>query len=549
MKRAILLMVSVFIMHLVDARSGIDSLLHVLDQTIDNHAIYDQQKEAKLHHLKELLKMAPSDELRYNLCGQLFDEYKTYISDSALNYARLKLQIAEKLQDQNKLNDARLNLASIMGTVGMYNEALDIVKSVNIRYSPDLKAYYFYIYRTIYGYLADYAVSSQEKARYDYLTANYRDSLLITNPPQSSPYIMVRSDQLIVNHQYDQALKLLLPYFPTIANDNHNRAIIAYSISQAYRGKRERELEEQWLAISAIYDLRSDNKEYISLRSLAYLLYEDKEIDRAYKYIKRSLQDALFCNARLRTIEISQMIPIIDKAYQSEITARQRQLVLFLISISFLSLILLVVLFLLYRQMKKLNKARKDLSKANDRLNDLNHELFSTNEQLKEANTTLSEANLIKEEYIGRYMDQCSAYIDKLDNYRRLLNKTATAGKMDDLLHAIKSKQFIEDELTEFYANFDTTFLQLFPSFVEEFNNLLVDNERITLKQGEHLNTELRIFALIRLGITDSVKISHFLRYSLSTIYNYRTKFRNKASGPRDEFEIKVMQIGTKNTL
>jgi hypothetical protein len=195
--------------------------------------------------------------------------------------------------------------------------------------------------------------------------------------------------------------------------------------------------------------------------------------------------------------------------------------------------------------MRKLSAARKELSTANEQLNNLNHELSLTNDQLNSTNATLVEANLIKEEYIGRYMDQCSLYIDKLDGSRRLLNKTAAAGKIQDLLTAIKSKQFIDDELEFFYTNFDSTFLQLFPTFVEEFNSLLVDNDDTQLKQGELLNTELRIFALIRLGIKDSVKISHFLRYSLSTIYNYRTKLRNKALGPRNEFEEKVMQIGT----
>jgi hypothetical protein len=195
--------------------------------------------------------------------------------------------------------------------------------------------------------------------------------------------------------------------------------------------------------------------------------------------------------------------------------------------------------------MKKLTKARIDLSLANGQLNTLNKELFATNQQLKETNNTLLEANLIKEEYIGRYMDQCSLYIDKLDNYRHLLNRTAAAGKINDLLHAIKSNQFIEDELKEFYANFDSTFLQLFPNFIEAFNSLLVNGEAILPKPGELLNTELRIFALIRLGITDSVKISHFLRYSLSTIYNYRTKTRNKAIGARDDFDAQVMRIGT----
>jgi len=545
MKRAFIISICALFPLFLFARSEMDSLLRELDNTIENYQLYTNKKEQKLIQLKELLKIAPSDEQRYIICGQLYDEYKSYTSDSALTYARKKLVIAEKLNDIRKLNDARLNLSSIMGTLGMYKEAMDILNDIDINTSPDLKAYYFHIYRTIYGSMSDYAVSSQEKASYDFQTSAFRDSLLIVNPPTSSTHIMVKTDQLIVKRQYDEALKLLLAYFPTIQNDNHDRAIIAYSISLAYQGKRERDMEKRWLAISAIYDIQSATKEYISLRNLAFLLYEDGDIDRAYKYIKRSLEDALFCNARLRTIEISQMLPIIDKAYQQKSDEKEKQMIISLISISTLSLLLLIAIFFVYRQMKKLGAARKGLSLANDQLINLNHELFGTNEELKKTNETLVEANIIKEEYIGRYMDQCSVYIDKLDDYRRLLNKTAAAGKIDDLLHALKSKQFIEDELKEFYHNFDSTFLQLFPTFVEEFTGLLVDNAETQLKQGELLNTELRIFALIRLGITDSVKISHFLRYSLSTIYNYRTKLRNKAVGSRNEFEANVMRIGS----
>ena len=545
MKRVFTIVLFILIPLCLFAGSEMDSLLRVLDKTIENYQLYSNLKEQKLNQLKDLLNITTADEQRYVICGKLFDEYRSYTSDSALTYARKKLVIAEKLNDITRLNDARLNLASIMGTLGMYKEAMDILAVVDIKTSPYLRAYYFHIYRTIYGSMSDYAVSSQEKARYDSRTAAFRDSLLVVNPPASGPHVMVRSDQLIVKKQYDEALKLLLPYFPTIKGNNHDRAIIAYSISEAYHGKKERNLEKRWLAISANYDIQSANKEYISLRTLAFILYEDGDIDRAYKYIRRSLDDALFCNARLRTIEISSMVPIIDKAYQLQTQARQRDLIISLVSISLLSLFLIVAIFFVYRQMKKLAVTRKDLSIANVQLNDVNYALSGTNQELKVTNDTLLEANIIKEEYIGRYMDQCSVYIDKLDEYRRLLNKNAVAGKIDELLHFIKSKQFIEDELKEFYDNFDSSFLQLFPTFVEEFKRLLSDHEDIQLKPGQLMNTELRIFALIRLGITDSVKISHFLRYSLSTIYNYRTNLRNKALGKREEFEANVMHIGT----
>lgn len=526
------------------ANNDIDSLLKVLDSSVDNYQVFSNQKEEQLNKLKDLLKYTNNDDQRYKICGQLYDDYKSYKSDSALTYAQKKLQIAEKMNNRWNLTDAKLNLASIMGTSGMYKESMDILETINIQDNPDLKAYYFHVYRTVYGFMADYTVSTREKKRYNKLVSNFRDSLLVVNPPNSETHIMVKTDQLIANKKSDEAIKILLTYYPTIKNDKHTRAIIAFCISVTYQKQQNRENEKKWLIISAINDIQSATKDYISLRSLAFLLYKEGDIDRAYKYIKRSLEDALFCNARLRTYEISQMLPIIDQAYQHQSQARQRQLIISLISISLLSVFLLIAVLSVYRQMRKLSVARKDLSQANKLLNDLNKELSETNKLLKHSNETLSEANLIKEEYIGRYMDQCSAYIDKLDDYRRLLNKTATAGKIDDLIQTIKSKQFIEDELKEFYTNFDSTFLQLFPTFVEEFSALLVDNEEIQLKSGELLNTELRIFALIRLGISDSVKISHFLRYSLSTIYNYRTKLRNKSAVPRDEFESYVMKIG-----
>ena len=164
--------------------------------------------------------------------------------------------------------------------------------------------------------------------------------------------------------------------------------------------------------------------------------------------------------------------------------------------------------------------------------------------KLKEANHSIAENSYLKEEYIGRYMDQCSVYLEKMDNYRRSLGKIAATGNVEELYKNIKSSKFIEVELKEFYTNFDNTFLQMFPTFVEDFNALLTNDERISLKTGERMNTELRIFALIRLGISDSVKIAQFLRYSVTTIYNYRTKVRNKAASDRNLLEQEVMKIG-----
>src|ERR1035437_634979 len=230
-------------------------------------------------------------------------------------------------------------------------------------------------------------------------------------------------------------------------------------------------------------------------------------------------------------------MPFIDNAYQTVTKTRQRLLTIFVIVVSALLVFLLLAIGRVYRQMKKLTLARKELSLINDKLSELNDKLIKNN-------NSLTEANIIKEEYIVKYMDQCSLYIDKMDEYRRNLQKIAITGKMEDLILKIKSKDFINDELAEFYLNFDKTFIQLFPDFVDKLNKLLILNEQIQPKSGQILNLELRIYALIRLGINDSVKIASFLRCSTNTIYNYRTRNRNNALGDRDSFEENVTQIG-----
>ena len=349
-------------------------------------------------------------------------------------------------------------------------------------------------------------------------------------------------EKLIVRCQYDEAIRMLMEYYNKPSLDDHSKAMLTYTLSEGYRLKGDKQGQKHYLALSAIADLKSAVKEYVSLRKLASLVYDEGDIDRAYNYLKCSLEDATLCNARLRTLEISQVFPIIDQAYQLKTKRQQQEMKVSLICISLLSVFLLVAIFFVYKQMKKVAAARREVVDTNTLLQELNEELHDSNSQLKEMNHTLSEANYIKEEYIGRYMDQCSTYLDKMDLYRRSLNKIAAAGRVEELYKAIKSSRFLDEELKEFYANFDMTFLQLFPNFVEEFNALLT--EPMQPKPGELLNTELRIFALIRLGITDSTKIAQFLRYSVTTIYNYRTRVRNKALGERDEFETKVMQIG-----
>ena len=545
MKKVILILLAIAFPGLLCAKDNksTDALLREIDGLVKNRRTYGVEKETRITDLKRLLAEAASDEQRYGFCGRLFDEYRAYNLDSSFVYAQRKEELAHRLNKQDYLDDSAMNMAEVMGTTGMYKEALELLGKIDRKTLPDyLYGYYCHLYRTIYGLMGDYAVTEKAKKEYYRMTDLYRDSLLQVNASDSLGHALVMADKCIVHARYDEAIDMLMEYYRKPSLDDHAQAMIAYTISEGYRLKGDKQGQKHYLALSAIADLKSAVKEYVSLRKLASLVYEEGDIDRAYNYLKCSLEDATLCNARLRTLEISQVFPIIDKAYQLKTERQQREMKISLICISLLSVFLLAAIFFVYKQMKKVAAARREVVDTNTLLQELNEELHDSNSQLKEMNHTLSEANYIKEEYIGRYMDQCSTYLDKMDLYRRSLNKIAAAGRVEELYKAIKSSQFLDEELKEFYANFDVTFLQLFPNFVDEFNALLT--EPMQPKPGEQLNTELRIFALIRLGITDSTKIAQFLRYSVTTIYNYRTRVRNKALGEREEFEAKVMKIG-----
>ncbi len=324
----------------------------------------------------------------------------------------------------------------------------------------------------------------------------------------------------------------------------HDRAICAWTLAEAYAKTGDKDLQKENLIISAISDLKSSVREYISLRQLALMLYEEGDLDRAYRFMTIAVDDAAKCNARQRIIELNDTYPMINGIYVETVRKQKETLELFIIIIAVLALLLVVMLFYMRKQMIRIKNNHKELTAAYDRQNRLTEELKTSNRKLTEANDAIAENSELKEVYIGRYMDQCLVYIEKLDSYRKTLNNLVKSGKSDELKQLLKSSSIIDDELKAFYYQFDKTFLSLFPTFVDDFNRLLLPDEAIVPKKEGTLNTELRIYALIRLGITDSEKIAKFLRYSLTTIYNYRTKVRNKAKGDRNTLEAEVVNIG-----
>ena len=506
------------------------SLLDTLDITLRESHKYIDARRAKIAGLKAELARAATDAERYRLTGRLREEYRSFDIDSALYFANEKMAAARRIGNASYISDARMNLAEMSGVYGMYKEALDYIDSVDKGVLDVYQMeYYYHVYRNIYGLMADNCSNAVIKKRYLALTDSYRDSILLVNSPGSFNYVIVKADKDNVHGRYDEAIKILKGAYSKFDNI-HGKALLDYSLAMAYAGKGDTANEKRHLILSAINDIRSGIREYTSLRLLAVMLYKEGDVDRAYAYMTRCMDDAAACNSLWRIYEVQKVFPIINKVYHHKLDRQRMVIFCSLVFIILLTLFLAVAILVIKKQMRKVSAARRQAQEANVRLKELNREL--------------SESSHIKEEYIAHYIDQCSLYIDKMDKYRKHLQKVAQKGGAKELFDEIRSKSFIDNELKDFYAQFDDSFLNLFPNFVDDFNNLLVPEQRIRLKPGEKLNTELRIFALIRLGISSSTKIANFLRYSVTTIYNYRVRLRNAAAGDREKFDDAVMMIG-----
>ncbi|WP_156306291.1 DUF6377 domain-containing protein [Sphingobacterium endophyticum] len=521
-----------------DEVSPKDSVERELKKVLGRKIEFEKDKLLKIFEIKERLRLrsAPSD--RYQLLQNLYDEFKTYQIDSAIFYVNENKKIAQQLKDPILINEVDIQLAGLYSSAGRFIESNQILKGIPRQsLSSEQEADYYRAYSDFYSHYG------QSTNHYQYFTQSevYRDSLLNVLPKDSKEYRINSATRALFGNNFDKAESELKQLLQEYKDPQHERAVIAYLLGLLYKNKGDQENEIYYLGQSAITDIKNTVKDNASMQSLALVYFERNEIDKAYLFIQQAMEDALFCNVRFRTIENSSFYPIINSAFQEKELANKNQLKTFLYIISLMSILLLVAFIVLYMQMKRLKRTRRDLKT-------LNNELQGLNGQLLKVNQDLQESNHIKEEYMAQFFELCSAYIDKLDNTRKGILKKLSNNQLDELNRELKSQDFINTELDDLYHNFDVIFLNLYPSFIQEFNKLLKPEEQLTLKHDELLNSELRIFALIRLGISDSTKIARFLRYSLRTVYNYRVKVRNKVLGTKEDFDEQIKEIGNIKT-
>lgn len=519
-------------------------LLDELDRTIEEAESYVSAKEVRIKTIENTLhSRGVSPERQYRIYGELFDEYQPFNYGKAVETLDKQMEIAMLLGDKSKLNDVYLKEAMLNTAAGEFLEARnDLARVDTTIFTKEQEIAYCNVQQRFWF---DYD-ENQKGADKSMLrkVAYYRERLLALADPSSSlsRYVTVR--KYIDEKNFAQADFINRHSLSRMDPASHDYANLAYFKARICESLNRREEMKNWFIRSAMADIKTATKDNASLFSLADALFKDGDYARAFKYSSFSLEDAIAFDAKLRQWQISAILPAVQKSYTDIQQTHQKKTRNMLVAMYVLVFLLLGGSFALFRLYRRQIEYSRRISEMNKEIKQSSDTLADFNKRLKKMNRELKEANAAKEEYIGLFLSMCSNYIDKMKAYQSGVRKLALAGNLDKLIAETSSPNNVEKELKEFYNMFDQAFLKLYPKFVEQFNGLLREDARIELKKGKLLNTELRIFALIRLGITQSSDIASMLRYSVNTIYNYRAQIKNSAIGDRDDFEERIKEIG-----
>lgn len=523
MKSSFLILFFFLFYHLTFAQN--ESILTQLDQTIRERHGFDRAKLRRIEQIKLLARKKSADP--YQNLLKLYDEYNAYNYDSAYVCIK-KLQQLNTLNNTLKTEIAKIKLGFILLSSGMFKEGFDTLNAVKSKHLPVAwRAEYYSIMGKAYYNLGDYSLDTYYTGIYNHRASRYIDSALQIYGADSYPALYLQALRLTKERRIDEAKKIfqrILKFKLTY----HQYAITASTLADIYINEGKEDTAILWLAKAAIADIKSATKETTAILNLAKLLYRKDEVERAYSYIHIAAEDATFYGARQRKIQINAIQPIIAAQMLNNVEAQKRALFLYASIITVLSLLVIVFATIIFKQVKKLRKAEKLIT--------------ASNLSLQEFNRQLSDANRIKEAYIGNFISINSEYLEKLERFKKSIDSKLKQKSYEDIQLVIDNIK-LHKEREDLYRRFDKTFLDLFPNFVKEFNKLFEATDQIIPPSPNELNTELRIFALLRMGITENEKIAQILDYSVNTIYAYKNRLKNKSKVPNDEFDRHVMQI------
>lgn len=527
----------------VHSTSRTDSILSVLDKEIENRTIYYQKKEQTIAALKEQIAHFTNPAIRFDFCDKIYNEYLPYQFDSAFVYAGYSLELAREMNDKAAEAVTGCNLLHCYISAGLFKESCDILTQINIGpATAETKSWYYTLCMRLFSDMNLYAKDTPYQSEYAPKMLQYCDSALLYMQPGTFVYDNMVNNKLKGLDEPEKQLELSEYMFRAYDISPHEAAKMNYSTGITYRALGDVGNAIYYLALSAINDTRYAIRETVAKTDLADVLFEYGDVTRASNYIQVALEEANFYNARHRKMGVNAVLPIIEK-HRMEIIERQKaSLTNLLIIVTILLLLLGSTLFIIYKQIKKLRLAKQSIQQQFEEISTINNKLQESYGRLENTNQELEESNEIKDYYIIQSLYSKSDYLDKVENLLVKLDRKVKARQYDDI-YTLHKEFNIKTERENVFSSFDQAFLKLFPNFLEDYNSFFLPDDQVQLDEEGNLTPELRIFALIRLGVTESERIAKFLNLSVKTIYSYKGKVKAKAIVPKEEFEYRLMRI------
>ena len=503
-----------------------------LDVLLEKKDQFVAQKEQSILMLKKRLAANPNASLesRFQIVDNLYNEYRSFIYDSAFAYAKRLIDLGYEINDPEKIGYAKTQMGFTTLSAGMFKETFDTLNTVKVSQLDDSTKleYYSLMARALYD-ISDFNRDAFYSDNYVAMADKYIEFATSMSEPDSYTFLYLNGLHNLRVERTDESVRYLNKLMAKKEHlTNHEFAITASTLSYLHLKLGDTTKAINLLAEACISDIESAIKETSAMTSLASLLYQQGDIDAAYRYINHSMEDANFYGAKQRKSEVGAILPIIASARLNYVDGQRKTLLWYSIGLTVLAILTIFFGVSAFLQFRKLRKKDKEISDKNI--------------ILTESNNKLSEANKIKEEYLGYYFNINSDYIEKIEKFKRSVDQKLIQKKYEDI-RFVMSKIDLKKEREDLYQSFDKVFLKLFPDFVEIFNSYFKEEDQIILEKDQLLNTELRIFALIRMGVSDSDKLAKILGYSVNTIYAYKNRVKSKSILPNDEFERRIMEI------
>ena len=549
MKQLLFLLFMLMVPLLTQGKTDEKKLLERIDYMIDNDQHYQDIKEKELKQLKQQAIEAEDSKTRLLFLDSIYRAYSAYRYDSAYAYMKKGLELAEKCKDSYYITLNKINHASILSVRGFYSKAEDLLQTLNPETMPNkLKLYYYFTFAWIYNYWESYAKNSDYAEEFRTQKKHYMNLLLQNfkeDRKNTANYNYLLGERIYIDEPTSRkSLTHFLKAMKMSPVKSRIHAMSAYGAARYYKLTGQFDLYEKYLVEAAVSDGLCQLKETLALQKLAYYLFKKDENNSklAAKYIQHTMEDAQFFNNQLRMMEISNILPVIAAANQQAAERSRARILMGFITVSAALIIIIILAFVNNRQKNKLKKNKQEIEEQNKKQIEMNDQLSEMNNQLTELNQQLIETNIKRETYLRLFMDISAAYISKLADYRKLVSRKIKANQAADLLKSLNTHKMEEEETQMFYNRFDKAFMELYPGFVTELNKLLLPESQLEVPTTHTLTSEIRIYALMRLGVTDSQEIATLLHYSTQTIYNYKSGMRAKAIN-RDTFESDVNRL------